>query len=131
MNSSTLALLVAYQLKHFLCDFPLQGTYMLGKFKGGTAWIKPLAAHASVHAAATFLIAIVALWSTSYGLPIALGLAAADFSVHFVVDRLKASPALGGRWKPDNKFFWWALGADQMAHHLTHYAIIATIIGVK
>ena len=28
-------LLILFQIKHFLCDFPLQGKYMLGKFKGG------------------------------------------------------------------------------------------------
>ena len=32
-------LLVIYQIKHFLCDYPLQGKFMLGKFKGGLEWI--------------------------------------------------------------------------------------------
>lgn len=111
-------LLVVYQLKHFLADFPLQGRYMLGKFKSGTEWILPLAAHASVHAAFTAII-VTAAHRTEL-----LWLAALDFAVHFIVDRLKASPNLGGRWKMDKPQFWWALGADQMAHHLTHYFII-------
>ena len=29
------------------------------------------------------------------------------------------------KWKPDNKYFWWALGADQMLHYLTYVGIIA------
>jgi hypothetical protein len=51
--------LVAFQIKHFLADFPLQGKYMLGKFKGGTDWVLPLVAHSGVHA--LFTLAIV-LW---------------------------------------------------------------------
>ena len=117
-------LLVAYQLKHFLCDFPLQGAYMLGKFKGGTEWIKPLAAHASVHALGTLLISLCVKPN------LALSLAALDFTAHFVVDRLKAAPTLGGRWKPDRPYFCWALGGDQACHHLTHYFIIYHLVAL-
>lgn len=101
-----------------MADYPLQGKYMLGKFKGGTEWIKPLAAHAAVHALYTFLILCFLNWK------IALAAAAFDFNAHFVVDRIKASPNLLGRFKPHQKEFWWSLGADQSAHHLTHYLII-------
>ena len=111
-------LLVAYQLKHFLCDFPLQGRYMLGKFKGGTEWILPLAAHASVHALGTLLIALCVKPH------LAASLALLDFFAHFLMDRVKASPKMLGRYKPDQKAYWLALGADQAWHHLTHYFII-------
>ena len=122
-------LLVIYQLKHFFADFPLQGHYMLGKFKGGTEWIRPLAAHAAVHAAFTFGISLWFVWNmTGTKSLIPFPLAILDFVVHFCVDRLKASPALGGRWKMDKPQFWWALGADQMVHHLTHYFIIWKLV---
>lgn len=131
------ALLVVYQLKHFIADYPLQGQYMLRKFLPTPHWILPLAAHAGVHAAMTATIALcvrphAALW-----------LALFDFAAHFTVDRLKASPNLGGRFKPltkdtyptatddqkkSNTYFWWAIGADQTAHHLTHYALIAMMM---
>lgn len=114
-------LLITFQLKHFICDYPLQGTYMLGKLRA-TNWVLPLAAHAAVHATATFLIAI---W---FSLHLAIILAIADFILHFTIDRLKASPNYGGRFKPDQPYFWWALGADQMAHHLTHYAFIFVLL---
>lgn len=117
-------LLVSFQIKHFACDYPLQGRFMLGKFKSGMEWVLPLAAHAVVHAVGTFLIALASTWSPR----LALQLATVDYLVHFVVDRVKASPNLLGRWKPDNKYFWWALGADQMAHHLTHYVLIVVIM---
>lgn len=113
-------LLVVFQVKHFLADFPLQGRYMLGKFKTGTEWILPLALHSMVHM--TFTYWIVFLFTKDVKLSMAIGFL--DFCVHFLVDRIKASPHLLGRFKPEQPYFWWALGADQMAHHLTHYLII-------
>lgn len=147
--------LIFFQVKHFIADYPLQTPYMLKKFGKGTEWILPLTAHAAVHGALT-LIFILAIK------PAAWPLALVDFGVHFIVDRIKASPHLGGRWKSlgaaeigpiirgagglgnlpelemyrkmcvaklkDNTYFWWALGADQMAHHLTHYYIIYMLV---
>lgn len=141
-------LLVAYQLKHFIADYPLQSNfYMLGKFRD-KGWVKPLAAHAAVHAAGTLLI------SALVGRPL-LGLALAVFDgvVHFTMDRIKASNRLLGRFKAlsaqemrvelrylaegdsfakmnirDNTLFWNCLGLDQMVHHLTHYACIAALV---
>ena len=112
---------------------------MLGKFKEWPDFFKPLLAHSLVHGLATFLIALcvnpkMAFWVALF-----------DFKMHFVVDRVKASPKLLGRFKAlsaneyrdivasesdllgrlkSNTYFWWSLGADQMAHHLTHYVII-------
>jgi hypothetical protein len=131
-------LLFIYQVKHFLADYPLQGAYMLGKFKL-KGWVAPLASHAFVHAGFTVLISIAFLGltvgqqfipiplgngvSAGIGYPLVLG--AFDFIMHFTMDRIKASPNLLGRFKDmyDRKF-WWCLGFDQMFHHLTHYTII-------
>ena len=152
-------LLVVYQLKHFLADYPLQNSYMLKKFLGGRDWILPLATHAGVHAVFTFVISAVYLQDLTM---LSVALAAVDFVCHFVMDRVKASPKLMGRWKTvsadeyrslarmasydgtngelqcgrqmaerklkSNTYFWWALGIDQMIHHLTHYAIIFFLI---
>lgn len=154
-------LLIIYQIKHFVCDYPLQGKYMLGKFAPGNAWILPLLAHAGVHGVATFLIALC------FKAKIAFLLGALDMVVHFCVDRIKASPNMLGRYKAldatcypgvaafakgdflgaqltaeqqaekkawginrlkENTYFWWALGADQSAHHLTHYLIIWSLL---
>lgn len=87
-------LLVIYQIKHFVCDYPLQGQFMLGKFKKYPEFILPLLAHSGVHGAATFAIAI---WFKSPAVALALGLA--DMAIHFGVDRVKASPNLLGRFK--------------------------------
>lgn len=114
-------LLVLFQLKHFIADYPLQSVYMLGKMKN-TDWVKPLMAHSFVHAIGTLLI--VSLWDLQLGLILAL----VDFTLHFIVDRLKADPKLGGQFTPDQSYFWWALGLDQMTHHLINYSFIAIIL---
>lgn len=127
-------LLVVYQLKHFLADYPLQNKFMLGKFLPWPKFVLPLLSHGAVHAVFTFLIALY--FQPWYN---ALILAILDMTVHCVVDWIKANPSIGGRFKPltketypaatddqklSNTLFWWALGADQMAHHLTHYFLI-------
>jgi hypothetical protein len=144
---------------------------MLGKFKD-KGWIKPLAAHCGVQALFTFVIAATALgWDKDVGLYV-LGLALLDFTIHFIMDRIKASPKMLGRYESlskeqfkglmecrslavqgidykdsvplmaeslrlvkeidakfkGNKYFWWALGFDQMVHHLTDILIIFLIM---
>jgi hypothetical protein len=160
-------LLVIYQIKHFVADYPLQGKYMLRKFLPTPQWILPLLAHAGVHGGLTCLIALFVKPQA------ALVLGLFDFIAHLTIDRLKASPNLGGRFKAltkaeyayqakqyadakvilanreagttshtialevveacernfkSNTYFWWALGADQTLHHLTHYIIIFLLL---
>jgi len=151
-------LLIAYQCKHFLCDFPLQNEYMLGKFKPGLGFLLPLVSHCGVHAFGTFLISLIYLYQKESLATIPILLACTfDFVVHFIMDRIKAAPNLLGRFhalsateyqdlvkferdkgpddqteedKRHNKYFWWALGLDQKVHHLTHYAIIYYLLHV-
>lgn len=144
-------LLVVYQLKHFLADFPLQGTYMLGKFKPGWDFLLPLTVHAGVHGIFTLCICL-------YVNPALWWLSIVDFTIHFLMDRIKASPVYLGRYKSlsanefkrvydtyehaqddfakagakkrlrGNVLFWWSLGFDQMVHHLTHYYVIFVLV---
>lgn len=131
-------LLVVYQIKHFVADFPLQTPYMLGKFKD-EGWVGPLSAHAGVHAGFTFLIVTFACTDLMFAFAAALF----DFIIHFTMDRIKASPRLLGQYQAlskadymrgasptqlrSNTFFWWSLGFDQAIHHLTHYFIIGAV----
>lgn len=132
-------LLVLFQLKHFIADYPLQTPYMLGKFKSGYDWVLPLSTHCLVHAVFTFLISIYFTWDLYHSLIYS----ALDFFIHFLIDRIKASPNLLGRYKPltaetypsstqlqrkHNSYFWYSLGLDQGVHHLTHYVIIYLIM---
>lgn len=129
-------LFVLFQIKHFLADFPFQTKYMLGKFKD-SEWQLPLLAHVGVHALFTFAI------SLPFGAAQAYLLALADATIHFTMDRIKASPRMLGRFKildaqsyvlanerqrKHNTYGWIAIGFDQMVHHLTHYAIILWLL---
>src|SRR5271170_5829243 len=99
-------LLIIYQIKHFLCDYPFQGKYMLGKFKPFPAFILPLLAHSFVHGLATFGIALY--FRPALAIPLGL----LDMLVDFTVDRIKASPKLLGRFK--------ALSANEMKNILSY-----------
>lgn len=122
-------LLVVFQIKHFVCDYLLQTSYMLGKFRA-EGWIKPLLAHCAVHAVGTFAITLYAVWSIEgpFSLVAPFALAITDLMLHFIVDRLKADPNFGGRWYNDQREYWWVLGADQMAHHLINYAFLTVLV---
>lgn len=107
-------LLIAYQVKHFVADFPLQREYMLKKTEAGWNFLLPLTTHCAVHALGTLLICL-------YWAPALWWLALVDFAVHFIIDRIKSGPKYLGRFNnPGRSSFWVVLGLDQMAHHLTH-----------
>lgn len=112
------ALLVLFQIKHFVADFPLQREYMLRKTLSGWDFVLPLAVHCLVHAVLTLVIVL-------YFRPELWWLAFFDFSCHFLMDRFKSGPKYLGRYHDKSKpGFWNALGFDQMIHHLTHFAIV-------
>lgn len=116
-------LMLIYQVKHYVCDYKLQNTYMLGKMcRDG--WELPLAAHCAVHAVGTFVIAIFCTGSIGFSICMALF----DFATHFVVDKIKveASRELDPKTSAE---FWLNLGLDQMAHHVVHIVIVWMIIG--
>ncbi len=153
MDLKLLILLIVFQEKHWIADYPLQGQYMLGKFKEYPHFILPLLAHGFVHGLFTFAIAsFVQPWKY------AMVLGAMDMLIHSTVDFIKANPSLGGRFEAlskremksilsyvpslgadkveelfgaqlkSNRYFWWTLGLDQKAHHLTHYLLIWLMI---
>ncbi len=98
-------LLIVFQFKHFIADYPLQTPYMLGKFKD-KGWVLPLASHCAVHFLFTFFIVGLTLRSSTsnqLGLTLMFGLAVLDFMIHFIMDRIKASPKLLGRYEAISK----------------------------
>ena len=127
-------LLLIFQIKHWVCDYPLQTPFMLKKFQR-EGWVFPLIYHAVVHSVSTFLIVTFYLslsptLTTLEVLKAGYFFMTVDFYLHAVIDRIKARPDIGGRWKADNPKFWWALGGDQMLHHLTHYVIIYFLVSI-
>lgn len=121
MLENIFLLLVLFQIKHFICDYPLQTPYMLQKANREN-WVNPLALHSLVHSMGTFIVV------SFFNINLAFLLAFLDLILHFIVDRIKASPNIGNRWDIDKSYFWWALGLDQMAHHLINYVFIYIIV---
>lgn len=106
------------QVKHFLCDYPLQTSYQLqnkGRYghPGGIL-------HSGIHVVGTLPVFLL--------LPVSLTLAAAvlvgEFLVHYHLDWGKAQVMKATGWRSEDSGFWWAIGFDQFAHHLTYIAIV-------
>ena len=111
---SVLLLLVLFQMKHFICDGPLQTAEMV-RDKGHYGRPRGIL-HASIHGAGTLCVLLV------FGAP-ALGavlLALLDFAVHYHVDFTKEQIVRRAGWTTAVAKFWWALSADQAIHQLTY-----------
>src|SRR4051812_7487660 len=97
-------LLIIFQFKHFLADYPLQREYMLKKVSPGWDFAPPLVLHCFVHALLTATIVAFYDWRM-------LWLSVFDFAVHFIMDRIKAGPRYLGRFHdPARSSYWIAFG---------------------
>lgn len=126
-------LLVVFQIKHFIIDYPLQFARndSMKKFDS-EGWIFPLFKHATDHGLASALIvATVLFFAETALLPLILFSVATylfDSVVHFTMDRIKASPNMLGKHHFPSKEYFYSLGIDQSVHHLTHYVIIVALV---
>jgi Protein of unknown function (DUF3307) len=112
----TSALLVVgfLQLKHFICDGPLQTLDMV---KSKSIYGAPLGIlHSALHGFGTGLVFLIASFSPT----VAIGLAVLDFAIHYHVDFTKENIIKYFGWNTNNAPFWWALSADQALHQFTY-----------
>jgi hypothetical protein len=117
-----IGLFICFTVKHLLADYMLQTAAMASGKEAARHWLLPLSAHAAIHAGGTFLLVMAihpALW----------WLAPADFLTHATIDRIKSVIGRHGDWRPKDYRFWWLHGADQAAHHLTHFAFVLILTG--
>ncbi len=102
------------QLKHFICDGPLQTLAMV---KSKSVYGAPLGIlHSALHGAGTGLVFLISAFSP----PVALGLAVLDFAIHYHVDFTKENIIKYFGWNTNDAPFWWALSADQALHQFTY-----------
>lgn len=116
-TAAVVGLFIAFTIKHLIADYLLQTAGMVHGKEARHGWLLPLSLHAGIHAVCTLLVVLAvdaAFW----------WLGAADFLVHGTVDRLKSVASAYGGWRPEEYRFWWLHGADQAAHHLTHFAFV-------
>lgn len=112
-------IMILLQLKHFLCDFPLQGPY---QYKNKGTYFHPGGLlHAAIHVAGT--LAVFALLGWFY--VDLLWLALLEGFIHYHIDWAKMRINAAKGWGPTtHEEFWWLLGYDQLLHQLTYLAMI-------
>jgi hypothetical protein len=114
-------LLVLLQIKHFICDGPLQTRDMVRAKGHYGRWLGIV--HALVHGAGTLVVLMV------FGVPLAAVamLSALDVLIHYHVDFSKEALVRRKGWTTAEAKFWWALAADQGLHQLT-YLLLAFLV---
>ena len=113
-------LFVAFLIKHFVCDFPLQAFPYMYRNKGEYGHFGGVL-HALVHYVGTIIV--VSLFTDSWGIITAC--AAIDFVTHYHIDWAKMNIGKHYNLKPDNsEWFWILLGVDQLLHYLTYSSIM-------
>lgn len=118
-DTTLLAMLTVFQVKHFAADYLMQPAWMLagkGDFRrvGGYA-------HAAIHAAGSLpAYAIVGLGTGQTTL-----LMAGEFAAHYIIDFGKAGLSSRAHASPAEQIYWSMHGADQLLHQLTYAALLA------
>ena len=122
--TSALLVVAFLQLKHFICDGPLQTLAMV---RSKSIYGAPLGIlHSALHGLGTGLVFLIAGFSPH----VALGLAVIDFAIHYHVDFTKENIIKYFGWNTNNAQFWWALSADQALHQVTYLLLYALALKV-
>jgi hypothetical protein len=119
MVATVLLIMSLLILKHFVCDFWLQFSYMIDE--KGTYGAEGGRHHALMHTAGTFLVLAVTIPS----IEAAVAIGFLDGFIHYHIDWAKMK--LSQHLTPADNEFWWFIGADQMLHYLTYIGIIAIL----
>lgn len=118
MLLSMLLLMAGLEVKHFVADYLLQTGWMIA---GKGQLLAPGGyAHAGLHALLSALVLLI------LGTPLiaSLGLAVAEFIVHYALDYAKAAYGHGVDPDQDAQRFWALHGLDQLFHQATYVAMI-------
>jgi Protein of unknown function (DUF3307) len=119
-NSTLLApflLVSALQVKHVICDGPLQTLAMV---REKSRYMRPLGiAHAAIHGAGTVLI----LSLFKFDPTISFFAGAVEFLLHYHIDYVKENVVKLFGWTTATGPFWWVLTFDQALHHFTYLAM--------
>ena len=120
--ATVLVLLLLLQVKHWICDAPLQTGWMVAQ--KGTYGAPGGLAHGGLHGAGTF----VCLLLIGVDGVLALALGCADAVAHYHVDYGKQRVIALRNWTYSDNAFWWAMTFDQFLHQATYLAITALAV---
>ncbi len=118
---TVLTAILVLQIKHFIFDYPLQTGWQLRNkviygHPGGLV-------HAGLHVLGTSAVFFVIRPS----LPVAIGILAGEFVVHYHLDWAKGQFNRMNDLTTQNAMYWWGIGMDQLLHHLTYLVIVAIL----
>ena len=113
--------LLAFEAKHFICDFVLQTAYQY-RNKGIYGHPGGLL-HAGIHVALTPLAYLVLVPGS---LLVAAAIALSEFVLHYHVDWLKEQITHRNGLTAHDRGFWYALGTDQLILHFQPKLDLAT-----
>jgi hypothetical protein len=121
--TTVVALFAVLQIKHFICDYPLQTRYHLEN--KGTYGHPGGVLHSGIHVLGTALVFLIVTPTLAIGALILVG----EFLIHYHTDWGKAQIMKSTDWTAKDAYFWWAIGADQLVHHLTYLTIVVLLLG--
>ncbi|MBI2719204.1 MAG: DUF3307 domain-containing protein [Rhizobiales bacterium] len=117
-----LLLVFFLEMKHFVCDGPLQTSKMVvGKAIYGNVFGL---IHAGLHGVASLIVLDLFGMSWWPALPIAL----AEGAIHYHIDFFKENLVRWAGWTVRDRLFWWTLAGDQSLHHFTYIAMAAAVV---
>jgi hypothetical protein len=120
MSPAVLAVLwalVAFQLKHFLCDFVLQ-TQRQAQTKGIYGHLGGIE-HAGLHAVTSLPALLILTNAPALIAAVMVG----EFVVHYHIDWSKVRVDASRGWTDNTSAYWIVFGLDQLLHQLTYLAI--------
>ena len=115
--STVLLFLGALQVKHFICDGPLQSKAMVDEKRRYGARLGLI--HSAIHGFGALIVVVMFIGFV----PLAFALALLDALIHYHVDFTKENVVSKMGWTVAQSPFWWAMSFDQMLHQMTYLAM--------
>ena len=125
MTAIFFGLLIGLELKHFIADYLMQPSWILGG-KGDVMKLGGYV-HAGIHG--VFSVVLLLIFSTPLWLVGALFVV--ECVIHYVLDFAKIHYSRGVDIERDAGRYWALHGLDQLFHHLTYAGMIYAVLQVK
>lgn len=115
MTYEAVALLAGLLLAHYLGDFTPLAPEPVQEAKAAGGPLLPIVGHAAIHGV---LVGLAAGLIARPGWGLLAGAVAIEFGSHLLIDVCRAwlNARFAAIRSPDRQAFWYALGADQLAH---------------
>ena len=123
-GATALLALLAFQVKHLICDFMLQTRYQVDN-KGYYGRAGGLY-HAAWHVLFSIPVLLIVTWDAR----LIGALLAGEFLIHYHTDWLKARTQRLRGWTQADAIYWVAFGTDQFVHQVTYIVMVAAVMRV-